>query len=919
MNIRYKLRWVFLAIAIQASGFALCGQEPTVTPNENNPPSDKASEVTKAATDEMLSTMTGWWFGNHRLIKNDVPNSNPLTGDLALLRLEIRGVDNKPTEFTAQIKDTRAGYTPRYHQAFALDWDTEANQLSGEIPVPKSIFGPDADGKIGIRITPGEAPSELNCKVVLDPAAKKTFEQALRKRGYGDQSAKLLEDPIALTFSRIFPGRKITKNQTMIVETLSGLAVMSKTNGNWSHVTIPLLNNGNTRLDQVLCNENFVLVNTDDALYSTWIANGLWGELKIPPEHRGKVKTEFGLDILTATIGSKLYLYSAATRRWTSPDDNAGKSLALSGRGGLAGPGVGVVEDRPLAGTAESKAPLANMARAGRGGGLRPAQQLGQPQTEDRIAAVASLPASSKTLRNIGLTLIETSDGLAAFSDKLGKWDRVMVKPRSDGRGRLEGAVVGTRAAAVVVNNGLFGFQADHGRWVEFEIAEEYVGKINGPTVGVGVVAAKIGRDVLAINGQSSQWSRLTIPDNLVDKTAYTVGTDSVDLVVGDKFYKLSSTTGEWTSPDDGPRNRSNGFEGRPGELIDPPVRQNPYAAGSVAIIDLTQKIKQLESQAVLHANQVRALSQQQGSDNAQVVEAKNELKRKLDEALELRFQREQTRIHELRSQLGRLEQQVGQRKAQRAAIVERRATELLEGDSLRWEGAEEPLNEGASNVSDVKSNSAVTNPNAVSGTAASPPTAIELLLRNKEARPGATGNTALELVRAQASPTPSNVPNLVPSPLEKRVQQAIVELTGTQKLRAQVQKKLDEKKQELLAAEKLGVSSTATDTSKKTRAEVKSLESQLREVKSRETMSLRNLHTLRTNLALLVTSTELDLSESQATGGAKEQTSATKEVDAEQKTNPLNLRIEYLKKQIELIDELDAKSVEPDENAVRS
>lgn len=74
-----------------------------------------------------------------------------------------------------------------------------------------------------------------------------------------------------------------------------------------------------------------------------------------------------------------------------------------------------------------------------------------------------------------------------------------------------------------------------------------------------------------------------------------------------------------------------------------------------------------------------------------------------------------------------------------------------------------------------------------------------------------------------------------------------------------------------------------------------------------------RRLHALRTQFALQITSAELDLSESQAISGAKDQTSANTAVNVEQKTSPLDLKIEQLKKQIELIDQLDAKSSEPD------
>ena len=74
------------------------------------------------------------------------------------------------------------------------------------------------------------------------------------------------------------------------------------------------------------------------------------------------------------------------------------------------------------------------------------------------------------------------------------------------------------------------------------------------------------------------------------------------------------------------------------------------------------------------------------GKDDARVTEARQTLERELDATLTLRFQREDLRIKELQNRLRFLEQQIAQRKAQRSAIVERRADELIKGENLKWD-----------------------------------------------------------------------------------------------------------------------------------------------------------------------------------------------------------------------------------------
>jgi outer membrane murein-binding lipoprotein Lpp len=99
----------------------------------------------------------------------------------------------------------------------------------------------------------------------------------------------------------------------------------------------------------------------------------------------------------------------------------------------------------------------------------------------------------------------------------------------------------------------------------------------------------------------------------------------------------------------------------------------------------LSAKIDQLEVDSLRAAAKVNELTKQHGADHESVKAARAELNKALNDALDARFLREEFRVKELRTRLGQLEQQIGQRKAQRATIIERRAEELLNGGAFKW------------------------------------------------------------------------------------------------------------------------------------------------------------------------------------------------------------------------------------------
>jgi len=166
---------------------------------------------------------------------------------------------------------------------------------------------------------------------------------------------------------------------------------------------------------------------------------------------------------------------------------------------------------------------------------------------------------------------------------------------------------------------------------------------------------------------------------------------------IGDRMFVLSPASGEWESPDSA--NRPDSFDGFPaqekpgigktsdsgGENETQPETSRPSSPRALALIaDITRR----ENDAAQLADNVRKLSKDVGQGNPATSEHRKKLERVLDAALDMKLQLEESRIKELQTRLSKLEQQIGQRRAQRAAIIERRANELIEGNSLRWDAS---------------------------------------------------------------------------------------------------------------------------------------------------------------------------------------------------------------------------------------
>ncbi|MFO0818319.1 MAG: hypothetical protein U1A77_10285 [Pirellulales bacterium] len=120
------------------------------------------------------------------------------------------------------------------------------------------------------------------------------------------------------------------------------------------------------------------------------------------------------------------------------------------------------------------------------------------------------------------------------------------------------------------------------------------------------------------------------------------------------------------------------------------PSRQRPTKTSYLSLPDTTaakELVERLDAQehaAASEANEIRRL--RANGDAAETIEPHHaHLKAHLQTAFELKLQLEELQLRELQSRLGRLERQIAHRKELREKIIERRAADLISGDSLRW------------------------------------------------------------------------------------------------------------------------------------------------------------------------------------------------------------------------------------------
>ncbi len=132
----------------------------------------------------------------------------------------------------------------------------------------------------------------------------------------------------------------------------------------------------------------------------------------------------------------------------------------------------------------------------------------------------------------------------------------------------------------------------------------------------------------------------------------------------------------------------------------EPHVMQNGYTlSGESAKVNLTraipdtpaarnlvEQLRSHESAATDLATEIRQYTDGQADQNQPSIGVlKRKLQSSLETAFDLKLQLEEIQVKELQSRLSQHQQQIGQRKALRAKIIARRASDLVEGNALKW------------------------------------------------------------------------------------------------------------------------------------------------------------------------------------------------------------------------------------------
>ena len=101
---------------------------------------------------------------------------------------------------------------------------------------------------------------------------------------------------------------------------------------------------------------------------------------------------------------------------------------------------------------------------------------------------------------------------------------------------------------------------------------------------------------------------------------------------------------------------------------------------------NLVEQLRSHESAATDLATEIRQNANGQGDQNQPSIGVlKRKLQSSLETAFDLKLQLEEIQVKELQSRLSQHQQQIGQRKALRAKIIARRASDLVEGNALKW------------------------------------------------------------------------------------------------------------------------------------------------------------------------------------------------------------------------------------------
>lgn len=278
--------------------------------------------------------------------------------------------------------------------------------------------------------------------------------------------------------------------------------------------------------------------------------------------------------------------------------------------------------------------------------------RIAKPQSSPQQFNRGDIQMESKDVR-----LVESIKGLSALSKKKGISSQIVVGLPKGGGTRLDHTTLGDAFAYVVLDDLLLGY-----------------------------------------NGHTCRWSTKTIANLANQPIIATLAPTTMTVKIGDETYVLNQQTNEWTSLKD------------LSMVIDPPIVVSAELPGPpqlpsmpVAALELklrgaisspesqrlSAEIDSSELEAVKLADEIRTLNADTaGTDEASKTkrtELRAQLEKSLSKTFDMKSQLEQLRVRELKSRIERFERQLDQRQQQRAEIIERRKTELLEGDETLW------------------------------------------------------------------------------------------------------------------------------------------------------------------------------------------------------------------------------------------
>ncbi len=443
------------------------------------------------------------------------------------------------------------------------------------------------------------------------------------------------------------------------------------------------------------------------------------------------------------------------------------------------------------------------------------AAEVGVPESsvallERRFTQVLSRPIVDR-VQGGDFLIVETKDGLDAYSEVTGTWDRIQVAMPKDGFPRLISFTCGLHFATVVIDDQLLGYSSSAGRWARLTIPPEFVGQV-GATHSQNLTTVTIGDKTYALSPKTGRWmsqdgkptadddaqfkvfplkhgtptlfrrmllaffpeaniqidprtnslvvataddndlgeiqavlTRLDVPPESENAEAASVDTPQGEILVFvaswntpsqemrsiakalqrkgvrlqlvdidqkqelTKTYHVRSVPTVIAVDDAGDEIRRHtgrmtreellGFlkPGSPSWRTTASTLDTTSIAGrrerthprldSPAAQRLADEIARHEAEAVELAKQIRNRSDQLGKNHPEQTAARQQLQNALAAALDLKFQLEALQLEDLRGRLSQLEQQIGQRKALKQKILDRRVEELIEGDATRWDG----------------------------------------------------------------------------------------------------------------------------------------------------------------------------------------------------------------------------------------